>query len=254
MLKCLSPFFIGNKENNLDVITGAFDYIVPSATVNENNNRAERIKTINNSIKHFVSNSLEINEKPIVLSGDCLSAIGCLAGVTANNIDPYLIWFDAHGDFHTSETTISGHLGGMPLAMLTGRGDLSLLSDVELSPIPDEHVYLIGGRDLEKGEKEAIDNSNITQTDRIINLINALPKTPSYWVHFDTDYIDPHDTPAMRYIAENGVPAKDVKSDLDNLRKKIKIIGVSISAWAPHLDQEFRTAKLCWDTISPLFK
>ena len=65
---------------------------------------------------------VEGEDAPVVISGDCMVAIGVLAGLQARGIDPTLLWFDAHGDFHTWETTASGFLGGMPLAMVSGRG------------------------------------------------------------------------------------------------------------------------------------
>src|SRR5688572_21504140 len=57
---------------------------------------------------------------PVVLSGDCTTSLGIVAGVQVAKIDPSIVWFDAHGDVQTLETTASGYIGGMPLRMLTG--------------------------------------------------------------------------------------------------------------------------------------
>ncbi len=117
----------------------------------------------------------------MVLSGDCICSIGCIAGLERCGIRPQLLWFDAHGDFHTPETTISGHLGGMPLAMITGRGDLSLLEAVELTPLVDAHVYHIGATDLEPGENEALQSSGICRVSRVTEILDILPKqSPGY--------------------------------------------------------------------------
>jgi arginase family enzyme len=63
---------------------------------------------------------------PVVLSGDCVASLAVIAGLQQRGIRPGLVWFDAHGDFHTEATTSSGYLGGLPLAKAVGRGDLTL--------------------------------------------------------------------------------------------------------------------------------
>jgi arginase len=252
MRKCLSPFFIGREEPGLDIGLGSFDIQLLQSLIACEPVSKNAISNINCAIRDFITETVSIGEKPMVLSGDCLSAIGCLAGLQKCEIQPYLLWFDAHGDFHTPETTISGHIGGMPLAMITGRGDLSLLTGVNLAPLPDKRVYFIGGRDIEPGEKEAMELSNIHMCNRITDILSELPKKPNFWVHFDTDYINPIDAPAMRYPAKGGISAQLVKSDLNALASRTNIVGLSVSAWAPHLDFERQTAITCWDVISAL--
>jgi len=252
MRKCLSPFFIGREELGLDIHTGPFNIQLPQTLINCGVGSKNAINNINCAIRDFISETIAMGENPMVLSGDCLSAIGCLAGLQKNNIYPYILWFDAHGDFHTTETTISGHLGGMPLAMITGRGDLSLITAVGLKPIHDKRVYFIGGRDLEVGEKESMIGSKIKRCNLITDILSELPKKSYFWVHFDTDYINPIDAPAMRYPANGGASAQLVKSELKALASCVNIIGSSVSAWAPHLDIDAKTAIICWDVISSL--
>ena len=249
MRKCLSPFFIGREEPGLNSGTGIFDLELPRTLIACEPGSINAINNVNCAIRDFVAESVLIGEKPFVLSGDCLSAIGCLAGIQKCKMQPHLLWFDAHGDFHTPETTISGHLGGMPLAMIKGRGDLSLLKGANMTPLPDRLVYFIGGRDLEPGEKEAIYESQICKCDRIVDILDDLPKQGPFWVHFDTDYINPIDAPAMRYPAVGGPSAQLIKSDLKALAGCINILGLSVSAWAPHLDVDARTARTCWNVI-----
>ena len=249
MRKCLSPFFIGREEPGLNIGTGNFDIQLPQTLIACGPGSEKAINNDNRAIRDFVSESVSIGEKPLVLSGDCLSAIGVLAGIQKCEIQPRLLWFDAHGDFHTPETTLSGHLGGMPLAMITGRGNLSLLKGVNMTPLPDRQVYFIGGRDLEPGERETIYESQIRMCDRISDILSDLPKEGRFWVHLDTDYINPIDAPAMRYPAVGGPSARMIKSDLQALASYVEILGLSVSAWAPHLDVDALTARTCWDVI-----
>lgn len=251
-LSCLSPFFIGRVELGLERRTGPFDEVLPAALVGNEPGSQNAINKINGAIRDFVSRTLAMGERPLVLSGDCLSVIGCLAGLRKSGMRSNLLWFDAHGDFHTHETTLSGHLGGMPLAMISGRGDQSLLHAVGLDALPDNRISLVGARDLESGEREALFRSGIRRAARVTELLDALTSDEQFWVHFDTDYINPADAPAMRYPAPGGASAMETKTDFSLLADRVNIVGVSVSAWAPHLDVNGQTAATCWDTISPL--
>lgn len=252
MRKCLSPFFIGREEPGLDSGIGAFDVVLPYNLVRPNPGSKEAINQVNSGIRDFVADTIAGGVKPFVLSGDCLSAIGCLAGLELRGFSPFLLWIDAHGDFHTPETTISGHLGGMPLAIITGRGDLSMMREVALTSLPEERVFLVGGRDLDAGEKEALEASRIRHLKGIGEALERLPGERDLWVHFDTDYVNPNDAPAMRYIATGGDSADVAKRDLAMLGAKRNVLGMSVSAWAPHLDSDGHTARVCWDIISGL--
>src|SRR4030088_1823799 len=95
-----------------------------------------------------VADAVEKLRAPVVLSGDCITALAVLAGVQRSGIDAALIWFDAHGDFHTEQTTASGYLGGLPLAKAVGRGDLSLPQGLGLTPIAEDRALLVDARDL----------------------------------------------------------------------------------------------------------
>lgn len=254
--KCLAPFFIGHLEPGLEKDTGKFDLVLPRSLVEPDPGSMAAIARVNLSIRDFVAKTGLAGDRPLVLCGDCLSAIGCLAGIRKVQTRPsYLLWFDAHGDFHTQETTLSGHLGGMPLAMITGRGDQTLLSQVDLSPIPDECVFHIGARDLEKGESDLMAKSGIAKANALGEVLGKIPTGSDVWVHFDTDYINPADAPAMRYPAIGGPRAEEVRREFEDLVREFVVIGVSVSAWAPHLDIDCfgtSTQKVCWESVSVL--
>src|SRR6266516_6017523 len=98
---------------------------------------------------------------PLVLGGDCLTSLGTLAGL----LDPAvtgIAWFDAHGDFNTPEISLSGYLGGMPLACAVGRGldDLRARSKMA-APVAERNVALIGARDLDPLEERALAASSV---------------------------------------------------------------------------------------------
>ncbi len=87
---------------------------------------------------------------PVVLSGNCLAAVGVIAGLGPGT---GVIWIDAHGDFNTPQTTTSGFLDGMTLATATGQCWGELAHSIEgFEPVPENAVVLLGARDLDPGE------------------------------------------------------------------------------------------------------
>ena len=100
-------------------------------------------------------------KKPFAIVGDCCQVIPVMAGLERAGVKPTLVWLDSHGDFNTWDTTPSGFLGGMPLAMLTGRGDQRMMQAVAQTTIADERVILSDGRDLDPGERLLVEQSEI---------------------------------------------------------------------------------------------
>jgi arginase len=88
---------------------------------------------------------------PVVLSGDCVASLAVIAGLQRRGIRPGLVWFDAHGDFHTEATTLSGYLGGLPLAKAVGRGDLTLPAALGMTPLTEDSVLLADGWRIRHG-------------------------------------------------------------------------------------------------------
>jgi arginase len=180
---------------------------------------------------------------PLVYAGDCLSVIGVLAGLQRRGIDPTLYWFDAHGDFHTWTTTGSGFLGGMPLAMITGRGEQTIVEAVGMRPLDDSRVVLVDARDLDDGEDTAVAASGIP-VKSIDDLVSGPPPPPGpIYVHVDVDVVNPQDLPAVNYPAQGGPSAASVKYAVDALASTGRVIAASVSSWNPALDGADRAAK-----------
>src|SRR5699024_10283985 len=111
----------------------------------------------NERLAKKVAQQVELGRFPLVLGGDHSIAIGTLAGVSHHYENLGLIWYDAHGDINTEETTPSGNIHGMPLAISLGLGHERLTSIMKANPkVKPEHIVLIGIRDLDDGEKELL--------------------------------------------------------------------------------------------------
>lgn len=211
------------------------------------------ISELHRSLADHVSGALKDGRRPVSIAGDCCSSIGVLAGLQRGNIQPTLIWFDAHGDFNTWETTPSGFLGGMPLAMIVGRGEQTLPDAVGLQSLPEQNVILTDGRDLDPGEKVLIGNSGINHLPETSVLLEyPLPPGPLY-IHFDTDIINPVDAPAMSYPAPGGPSAEELRRVFHLLARTGRIEAVSMSSWNFDLDEDGQTQRVCMSLLNSLF-
>src|SRR5712671_1661390 len=107
-----------------------------------------------------VRDARESGRLPIVLAGNCNTAVGTLAGLGADSTA--VAWFDAHADFNTPETTASGFLDGTAVAIVTGRCWTQLAATVPgFEPVPDNRVCLIGTRDIDSLEGGLLDESAV---------------------------------------------------------------------------------------------
>ena len=145
----------------------------------------------------------------VVLSGDCVASLAVLAGVQRRGVRPSLVWFDAHGDFHTEASTTSGYLGGLPLAKAVGRGDLMLPEAFGLTSLGEESVTLVDGRDLDPAEAEALAGSKVTHVSVAELDTDRLPEGPMV-LHVDVDIIDPAELGGLRFPAPGGPSLQDV--------------------------------------------
>lgn len=175
---------------------------------------------------------------PVVIAGDCTFSIGVLAGLQRETPEFSLVWYDAHGDFNTPETTPSGFIGGMPLAMLCGRGEQTIVTGAGAKVQPEAKVILTDARDLDPGEKEAVAGSGLTHLADVASLLTFdLPDQPIY-IHFDSDVLPLSDLSAVNYPAEGGPSLETIEATLAHLADTGRVAAVSVTMWNPELDQE----------------
>jgi arginase len=204
--------------------------------------KAESLAPIHQELAERVAATAGKGEKPMAIVGDCCQVIPVMAGLERSGIRPSLIWLDSHGDFNTWETTPSGFLGGMPLAMLTGRGDQRMMQAVNLAPIADSRVVLSDGRDLDPGERILVEQSAIRFLPSLDTLdASSLPDGPLY-VHFDADILDATQAPAFLYPVRNGPSPQKMRDVLAALMKTGRVIAFSVCAsWDVNKDIDGRT-------------
>jgi arginase len=246
----LTPFFL---DQPLD---GLREMIDQSWEVNQPDlpkaSTMARLSVLHAGLAAAVERSLTGGNLPVSIAGDCCTAIGVLAGAQRAGLNPKLIWFDAHGDFNTWETSPSGFLGGMPLAMLTGLGEQTFLERNQVQPLAAERVILCDGRDLDPGESELVAESALIHVRDPEDLLTIrLEKGPT-WVHFDTDIVDPGESPAQNYPAPGGPSSDVLRRVFKDLNSTQTIQMVSVSTWNPDLPGAEKSRDVSLDLLHDL--
>jgi arginase len=169
------------------------------------------------------------DEPAVVASGDCTTALAIVAGLQRRGLAPGVIWLDAHGDFNTPHTTRSGYLGGMALAILTGRAGASLREAIGLKALADEACALAGARDLDPAERELLAASGVRRIDDVRDLAKAPLPAPPWYVHLDVDVIDPDELAPLRFPAPGGPSAAVVAGALRALAARGPIAALGLA-------------------------
>ncbi len=238
----LTPFFLDAASPGLEPLADLGAEILRPALPGE---QRARLAALHRSLAAAVAAALARAERPVSLAGDCCSAIAVAAGLERAGVRPTLIWLDAHGDFNTWETSPSGFIGGMPLAMLCGLGEQTLVEAVGLQPFDPATVLLVDARDLDPGERELVESTRVRRLPRVGALLERpLPAGP-LWVHWDVDVLDPRDAPAVDYPVPGGATAAELGVVFDRLAASGEVAAVSVSCWNPERDADDRTARVC---------
>jgi len=204
---------------------------------------------------------LESNELPLILGGDHSIAIGSLAGVSsycrAREQSVGLIWFDAHADMNTPETTPSGNIHGMPLAVLLGYGAPQLTEVGGFSPKLDpEFCAHVGARDIDPGERELIKKLGIRFfTMREIDergmaacmdeaIAIASKASGGYAVTFDVDALDPGDAPGSGTLVRGGLTYREAHLAMEKIADAGGMRSLEVVEINTALDVNNKTAEL----------
>jgi arginase len=183
---------------------------------------------------------------PLILSGNCgPAAHGATAGLAGA---PAVLWFDAHGDFNTPETTIGGFLDGMSLATLTGRCWAQLAARIPgFQPVPEAAVALLGARDLDPLEEKALATSAIRRVEarglreQLPAVLTALRSLrPTAYLHLDLDVLDPSEGRVNPYAAPDGLARADVEWAIDTIGGFLSLRAAALTAYDPGSDRDGR--------------
>ncbi|MBI5828079.1 MAG: arginase family protein [Chloroflexi bacterium] len=178
----------------------------------------ERLGRLQEHVAEAVAEALDHKLLPVILGGDCCNAIGVWSGITRTR-DPQktgVVWFDAHGDWNTEETSLSGYIGGMPYATICGYGNAPLRQAARLAkPARTQNCALVGARDLDPPEAALMKTTQLTVLDaegarRDHSLAaKALSNVQTFYLHFDIDVLDLKEAPGVNYPAPGGLSSDE---------------------------------------------
>lgn len=214
-----------------------------------------------------VTKVVEKNAVPLILGGDHSIAIGTLAGLGNHYENLGVIWFDAHADINTPDSTPSGNIHGMPLAISLGLGDERLTHLMGYAPkIKKENIIIIGARSIDEGERVLIKELGIKvytmhEIDRL-GMTHVMEDAISYLkvrhvdgVHLslDLDALDPLYTPGVGTPVLGGITYRESHLAMEMLQEAGFISSAEFVEVNPILDERNRTADVAVALIGSLF-
>ena len=211
-------------------------------------------------VKDKLAGQIDPSTITFCLGGDCAFVPGSLAGLkTVYKGKPGMVWLDAHGDFNIPETSPSGFIGGMPLALACGRGP-RLSEDIEsqMPLLEEKRVVHIGSRSLDPGEDEAIRSSvklfpaeqlKKRGSREVATKIGKFLSDSSDWIvaHLDVDVFDPSFMPGVDFPEPGGLTDHDVLEIFRALQSTGKLKVVDLAAYNPVLDKGNRGKSMVVD-------
>jgi arginase len=240
----------------------------PSADHGANPKYVEEIAASCANVAFDVKQILSDGAVPIILGGDHSIAIGSIAGIAShfrNRAEEIgLIWFDAHADINTPETSSSGNIHGMPMAAILGRGHERLVDLEGFTPkVKVEHFAHVGARDLDEGERRLIRELGLR--DRVFTMSDidkrgmlacvndaidiASRASGGYAVTFDVDMIDPRFAPGSGTLVRGGATYREAHLALELIAERGGMRSFEIVEVNPMLDQSNITVELACELI-----
>ncbi len=225
----------------------------------------DEVTRVNTELCNKVSKVMDEGRFPLVLGGDHSIAIGTIAGVAKHKKNLGVIWFDAHGDINTEDTSPSGNIHGMPVAVSLGMGHERLTSiGGAFKKIKADNLVYIGCRDLDTGERKVLKELGITvftmhEVDRygMPYIIDQAIKiagqgTDGIHVSFDLDSLDPLEVQGTGTRVPGGLTYREGNFALEMIALSDKLVSAEFVEVNPIIDNNNKTAGIAVSLIGSL--
>ena len=217
----------------------------------------EQINVFNKQVYDTVKNTIERDNFPVTLGGDHSLVIGSALASIAKNKSLGIIWIDAHGDYNTFDTTITGNIHGLPLAAIDGYEKKYLTDFHDGSFYKPENTVIVGGRDIDPLEIENIKDAGVTvfTTEEIHKrgmsavmedaIAIATKGTDGMHISYDLDVIDPKICPGVSVPAVDGINLDEAYEAVDSIIKhKAFLKSLDIVEYNPERDIDNKTKNI----------
>jgi arginase len=214
-------------------------------------------------VSRKVRTAVSGGEFPLVLSGNCNTSVGTLAGVGSEGLG--VVWFDAHADFNTPETTTTGFSDGMGVAVAVGHCWKAMAAGVpSFSPVLEENVLLVGTRDVDPAERERLEASEVglVGTVRIgreglrtlaVALDALRSRVGRVYVHLDLDVLDAGKVgKANEFASEGGLSAEELEDALGMVRERFAVAACGVASYDPAFDADGRILRAAYESARTL--
>lgn len=214
-----------------------------------------------------VDDALSEGAMPIILGGDHSLALGSVAGAAAHATRAgrplFLLWLDAHSDFHTPLTTTSGNLHGTPVAYIAGRDGFDAFPAFP-AVIPPERICLYGIRSVDPAEHAALLRHDLAINDmRVLDERGIVAPLREFLDHvraaqgmlhvsLDVDFLDPSIAPAVGTTVPGGTTVREAHLVCELLHESGLVTSLDLVELNPFLDERGKTAKLMVDLVGSL--
>lgn len=215
-----------------------------------------------------IAETTKTDTVPIFMGGDHALALGTVHGVAnaaAQQGRPlFVLWLDAHTDYHTPQTTASGNLHGTPMGYVTGRPGFDGFPAVT-NPVPHENIAMLGLRSVDADERAAIEKTDVTYVDmRHIDehgiakplaafLERVADANGLLHVSLDVDFLDPSVAPAVGTTVPGGATIREAHLAMEMICDSGLMTSLDIVELNPFLDERGRTAQLMVDLVASAF-
>jgi arginase len=260
-------------EARLDVLGyDCFDWgnvgTAVAEAIDEGDSRARFLKEIKETcalVARRVAEAVKKGVTPLVLGGDHSVALGTLGGLASARGKGAVLWFDAHGDLNTPETSPSGNVHGMPLAAALGLADHEFESDAWTLPAVDpERVALVGVRSLDEGERALVKElgvyvATMTDLDRrgvetvVGEALERVEGAPFVHLSLDMDVVDPEVAPGVGTPIRGGLSYREAHLAMELVAEAGILTSVEVVEVNPILDRESATAELAVELAASAF-
>lgn len=223
----------------------------------------KEIGEINKALCNMVAASLKAGNMPLILGGDHSIATGSLLGVQSVFQNIGVIWMDAHGDYNTEKTTLSGNLHGMSLAAAAGAGvfEMTRFKPENVNFINPEKIVIIGARSLDPEEAVLLKKTGVTVftiedidmhglrviMQKAIDIVES--GTEGFHLSFDMDVVTPTDAPGVGTPVKGGLTYREAHLAAELLSMRSKLRSVEFVEVNPIMDHANMTGELAVSLI-----